>query len=99
MTGWIRPSSGHGGMYSAKAQGRNRFCFYTEEMAVRALERLGIEQGLKRALETQGFTVHYQPQVALSDGAITGIEALVRWQHPQHGGISPARFIPIAEEA
>src|SRR5919108_407194 len=86
-------------MYSAKAQGRNRFCFYTEEMAVRALERLGIAQGLKRALETQGFTVHYQPQVALSDGAITGIEALVRWQHPQHGGISPARFIPIAEEA
>ncbi len=86
-------------MYSAKAQGRNRFCFYTEEMAVRALERLGIEQGLKRALETQGFTVYYQPQVALSDGAITGIEALVRWQHPQQGAISPARFIPIAEEA
>ena len=85
-------------MYSAKAQGRNRYCFYTQELATRAAERLNIEQGLKRALETGAFVLHYQPQVALSDGTITGVEALIRWQHPQEGLVPPGRFIPIAEE-
>ncbi|MGH8543414.1 MAG: two-component system response regulator [Gammaproteobacteria bacterium] len=86
-------------MYSAKAQGRNRYCFYTEELAARAAERLNIEQGLRGALATEGLVLYYQPQVALSDGALTGVEALVRWQHPQHGLIMPDRFIAIAEES
>jgi diguanylate cyclase (GGDEF)-like protein/PAS domain S-box-containing protein len=85
-------------MYSAKTQGRNRYCFYTQEMATLAAEHMHIEQGLKRALETDGFELHYQPQISLVDGVITGIEALVRWRHPQDGLISPARFIPLAEE-
>jgi len=86
-------------MYSAKAQGRNRYCFYTEELATRAAERLNVEQGLRRALDTEGLVLYYQPQVALSGGALTGVEALVRWQHPQEGLIAPGRFISIAEES
>ena len=86
-------------MYSAKAQGRNRYCFYTEDLAARAAERLSIEQGLRGALATESLVLHYQPQVALSDGALTGVEALVRWQHPRHGLIMPDRFIAIAEES
>ena len=86
-------------MYNAKAQGRNRYCFYTEDLAARAAERLSIEQGLRGALATESLVLHYQPQVALSDGALTGVEALVRWQHPRHGLIMPDRFIAIAEES
>jgi len=86
-------------MYNAKAQGRNRYCFYTEDLAARAAERLTIEQGLRGALATESLVLHYQPQVALSDGALTGVEALVRWQHPRHGLIMPDRFIAIAEES
>ncbi|MGH8565248.1 MAG: two-component system response regulator [Gammaproteobacteria bacterium] len=86
-------------MYSAKAQGRNRYCFYTVDLAARAAERLSIEQGLRGALATESLVLHYQPQVALSDGALTGVEALVRWQHPRHGLIMPDRFIAIAEES
>jgi diguanylate cyclase (GGDEF)-like protein/PAS domain S-box-containing protein len=86
-------------MYAAKAQGRNRYCFYTQEMALRAAERMRIEQGLRRAIDTHGLILHYQPQVRLRDGAITGMEALVRWQHPEQGLIGPDRFIAIAEES
>ncbi len=85
-------------MYTAKTQGRNRYCFYTQEMAALAAEHMSVEQGLKRALETNGFELHYQPLVSLDNGVITGIEALVRWRHPQEGLIAPARFIPLAEE-
>lgn len=86
-------------MYAAKAQGRNRYCLHTEEMAARATELHVVEQGLKRALEENQLVLHYQPQVDLASGALTGVEALVRWQHPQEGLIPPARFIPIAESS
>ena len=84
-------------VHVAKAQGRNRYCFHTAEMSVRASEVHHIEQGLKRALEHGHLRLHYQPQVNLLTGDLIGVEALVRWQHPQEGLVSPARFIPIAE--
>lgn len=86
-------------MYSAKARGRGQYSFYTPDMSVRAAERMGIEQGLRRALETGGLMLYYQPQVRMSDGVITGVEALVRWQHPRDGIVLPERFITIAEDS
>lgn len=81
-------------MYAAKAQGRNRYCLHTEEMAARATELHVVEQGLKRALEENQLVLHYQPQVDLASGALTGVEALVRWQHPQEGLIRPPVSYP-----
>ncbi len=85
-------------MYRAKAQGRNMFQFYTEEMNARTLERLTLENGLRHALERSEFLLCYQPQIDLRTGRISGAEALLRWRHPNLGLLSPARFIPIAEE-
>ncbi|GAA5175318.1 EAL domain-containing protein [Niveibacterium umoris] len=85
-------------MYDAKARGRNRYCFYAPDMAARALERMTIEQGLRRALEHGHFELHYQPVVSLSDQRVVAFEALLRWQHPERGLIGPERFIPVAEE-
>ncbi|MBN9423269.1 MAG: two-component system response regulator [Candidatus Accumulibacter sp. 66-26] len=86
-------------MYSAKAAGRNCYQFYSQDMAERSSERLHMEQGLRRAIAEGGLLLHYQPQVALADGRIVGVEALVRWLHPELGMIPPARFIPVAEES
>jgi diguanylate cyclase (GGDEF)-like protein/PAS domain S-box-containing protein len=85
-------------MYRAKELGRNTYQFYTSSMSDRTLERLEIEADLRHALERDQFELHYQPQVDMATGLIVGVEALVRWQHPQHGMISPARFISLAEE-
>ncbi|PKO38798.1 MAG: two-component system response regulator [Betaproteobacteria bacterium HGW-Betaproteobacteria-6] len=85
-------------MYTAKAEGRNRSHFYAKDMSERAHQRMEIEQGLRRALGTDGLVVHYQPRVDLASRRIVGVEALVRWQHPERGMISPANFIGIAEE-
>ncbi|MCX8086218.1 MAG: EAL domain-containing protein [Rhodocyclaceae bacterium] len=82
-----------------KAAGGNAWRFYTAEMNARALERLDMENGLRRALERGEFVLHYQPQLSLKTGAIIGAEALVRWQHPEKGLIPPGEFIPIAEES
>jgi len=86
-------------MYSAKSQGRNRYQFFTTDMSERTQERMHMEQGLRRAIDNNALEVHYQPQLRLSDAHVIGVEALVRWPHPELGMISPARFIPVAEES
>ena len=85
-------------MYRAKESGRNNFQFYTPSMNERALERLRIEGDLRCALDRNEFVVHYQPQVSLASGRVIGVEALIRWNHPALGMVSPVRFIDIAEE-
>lgn len=85
-------------MYQAKGQGRGRFSFFSHELNQLAQERLTLETALREALETQQLHLHYQPQVRMKDGLLYGVEALARWHHPQFGDISPARFIPLAEE-
>jgi diguanylate cyclase (GGDEF)-like protein/PAS domain S-box-containing protein len=86
-------------MYQAKENGRQSFQFFKPAMNVRAVERQSIEEGLRRALERREFTVYYQPKVNLTTGAIIGAEALLRWTHPTQGAISPAQFIPVAEDS
>ena len=85
-------------LYKAKAQGQNHYEYYAADMNSRALDRLAIESGLRRAIERDEFVVYYQPQVDLRTGIIVGAEALVRWQHPKWGLVAPGKFIPIAEE-
>jgi diguanylate cyclase (GGDEF)-like protein/PAS domain S-box-containing protein len=85
-------------LHRAKDSGRNNFQFYTTEMNVRALHRLNLENNLRHALERQEFLLHYQPKASLSRGVTTGLEALLRWQHPQFGLVSPVEFIPVLEE-
>jgi diguanylate cyclase (GGDEF)-like protein/PAS domain S-box-containing protein len=85
-------------MFDAKEQGGNCFRFYTAEMNARAERRLTLETGLRHALERDEFLLHYQPQVDIGSGEILGAEALIRWQHPDWGLVSPAEFIPLAEE-
>jgi diguanylate cyclase (GGDEF)-like protein len=86
-------------MYHAKEGGRNNYKFFEQDMNARAVERQSIEAGLRRALERQEFVLHYQPKINLHSGAIVGVEALVRWQHPQRGLLAPAQFVPIAEDS
>ena len=85
-------------MYQAKENGRENYQFFKPSMNVRAVERQSIEESLRRALERHEFEVHYQPKVSLKTGQITGAEALLRWTHPTRGPVSPAQFIPIAED-
>jgi diguanylate cyclase (GGDEF)-like protein/PAS domain S-box-containing protein len=85
-------------MYQAKENGRQNFQFFKPAMNVRAVERQSIEESLRRALERQEFALHYQPKVDLKTGEITGAEALLRWNHPLRGSVSPAQFIPVAED-
>ncbi len=85
-------------MYKAKDEGRNSYQFYTADMTERAFERVLMETNLRRALENEEFIFHYQPQYDAKKGELIGIEALVRWQHPEMGMVSPAQFIPVAEE-
>jgi diguanylate cyclase (GGDEF)-like protein/PAS domain S-box-containing protein len=85
-------------MYLAKEEGKNTFHVFNERMKPQSVERLTLETNLRRALELDEFTLHYQAKVNFKSGAITGVEALLRWQNPQLGSVSPARFIPLAEE-
>lgn len=84
-------------MYTAKDKGRNNFQFYSTEMNVQALERMELENQLRKSIQNDEFFLHYQPKVDAKTGDITGSEALLRWNHPEFGMVSPATFIPLAE--
>jgi diguanylate cyclase (GGDEF)-like protein len=86
-------------MYQAKERGRNMCQFFTPEMNARAIARQTIEAGLRRALTRQELVLHYQPKISLDSGAVTGVEALVRWRDPNRGLIGPTEFVPIAEDS
>lgn len=86
-------------MYKAKAAGKNCFRFFTEDMNTSAVSYLLLENELRRAIETDQLMLHYQPQFDLDSGEIAGMEALVRWHHPERGLMSPYHFISIAEES
>ena len=85
-------------MYHAKDSGRDNRQFFKPDLNMRALERRSLENGLRYALEREELTLHYQPKIDLGTGDIIGVEALIRWLHPDLGLVSPAEFIPIAEE-
>jgi len=85
-------------MYTAKEQGRNNFQFFAAEMNLKSVQRQSLESGLRRAIERDEFLLHYQPKINLVTGEITGVEALIRWQHPDRGPIPPSQFVPIAED-
>jgi diguanylate cyclase (GGDEF)-like protein/PAS domain S-box-containing protein len=86
-------------MYKAKQAGKNNFQFYTKELNELLMERLELEYHLRLAIRNQEFELYYQPKQCLHSGRLTGIEALIRWKSPTNGLVSPARFIPIAEES
>lgn len=86
-------------MYQAKEKGRNNYQFFSMEMNRKAQELLALETDLRRALEHDQLVLFFQPQVNIATGKITGMEALLRWHHPQWGLLAPGRFIPVAEEA
>jgi diguanylate cyclase (GGDEF)-like protein len=85
-------------MYLAKEDGKNDFRFFTKEVKMQSIERLTLETCLRHALERNEFSLHYQPKVDLTTRQITGVEALLRWTHPERGMLPPAQFIPLAEE-
>lgn len=86
-------------MYKAKQLGRNNYCFYTAELESMTARTLKLESDMQYALKDEQFEIYYQPQVSLVDGSIVGVEALLRWHHPEFGMVSPADFIPIAENS
>jgi diguanylate cyclase (GGDEF)-like protein/PAS domain S-box-containing protein len=85
-------------MLNAKSNGRNNYQFFRPDMNEHALERQSLEGGLRHALARREFVLHYQPKIDLETQAITGVEALIRWQHPDGGIVLPEKFIPIAEQ-
>ena len=86
-------------MHHAKHDGHNHYVFFTVEMQVRSARKLLLENALRRAIERSELHLHYQPQVSLSDGRISGAEALLRWEHSDLGNVSPGEFIPVAEDS
>jgi len=85
-------------MYFAKEEGKNNFQFYSSEINSQTLERLTLESNLRRAMERNEFSLNYQAKLDLRSGAITGVEALLRWNNAELGSVSPTKFIPVAEE-
>ena len=86
-------------LFAAKASGRSRHQFHSEDLSQRTRDRVTLEADLRRGLAEHQFSVHFQPKVALADGAIVGAEALLRWYHPERGHVSPENFIPVAEDS
>jgi diguanylate cyclase (GGDEF)-like protein/PAS domain S-box-containing protein len=86
-------------MYQAKHAGRNTYRFFTAQMNVDVLQRQDLEGALRKAIEREEFELHYQPKVSLNTGAVVGLEALLRWNRPDHGLVAPALFIPVLEES
>lgn len=86
-------------MYRAKELGRNNFQFYTSELNERINEHMALEKSLRAALERDEFVLHYQPRIDLRNGCVVGLEALIRWRHPELGLLPPMHFIPAAEDA
>jgi diguanylate cyclase (GGDEF)-like protein len=86
-------------MYHAKDSGRNNYKFFVQEMNVRAVKRQSIEASLHQALERQEFVLHYQAKINLYSNTIVGVEALIRWQHPERGLVPPSEFVPVAEDS
>ena len=84
-------------MYQAKQSGRNNFCFVTSEIQMQSEAALRVGNALRRALEREQLSLHFQPQIALATGKTVGAEALLRWNHPEFGAVAPSHFIPIAE--
>jgi len=85
-------------MYRAKEDGKNNYKFYSEEINIHTFERMALETSLRRGLERNEFFLHYQAKLDLHTKRVTGVEALVRWQHPDLGVVPPVQFIPLAEE-
>ncbi|MGZ8229871.1 MAG: putative bifunctional diguanylate cyclase/phosphodiesterase [Burkholderiales bacterium] len=85
-------------LYHAKEVGRDNFQFFTQDMNAKAFAVLSMERDLREAVKESQFLLHFQPQIELATGRVIGGEALIRWQHPQHGLVPPGRFIPFAEE-
>ena len=96
VTGLIRNADV--AMYRAKEDGRNKYHLFTADLNARAVERLSIETALRHALDREELFLCYQPKVNLQTGRVLGVEALVRWQHPHRGIVSPDEFVPVAEE-
>jgi EAL domain-containing protein (putative c-di-GMP-specific phosphodiesterase class I) len=85
-------------MYRAKQQGRNTYCYYAAHWNVQHAERRSLEQALRLAVERGEMSLHYQPRVDVASGRVNGMEALLRWQHPELGEVAPRRFLPLAEK-
>lgn len=104
----VYPNAGHSvdqliqnadvAMYHVKGRGKDGYQYYNEAMAIHTSNRLSLERDLRNALEKDEFRVFYQPQISTQTGKVTGVEALVRWQHPERGLVFPGEFIPLAEE-
>jgi EAL domain-containing protein (putative c-di-GMP-specific phosphodiesterase class I) len=86
-------------MYHAKEQGRDRYEFFAPELNEAAIHCLNLEQELHRALRNREFVLHYQSKVDCLSGRLVGVEALIRWRHPERGLVPPSEFISVAEEA
>ena len=86
-------------MYHAKLEGRNTYRFFTPQMQAKSIRALQLESAMRRALDRDEFSLHYQPQICMRTGEIRSVEALLRWQHPEMGSVSPAEFIPVAEDS
>jgi len=85
-------------MHKAKYEGRDTYRYYTQEMTEKAFERIVMESSLRNAIKNDQFVIYYQPQIDARNGKLTGMEALIRWNHPQMGMVAPAKFITLAEE-